>query len=82
MNILLWIIFGAIAGWLATLLKSNTGSKGLLGNTLIGIIGSFIGGFIFNFFGGSGVTGFNFYSMLVAVVGAIITLTFVNLLRK
>lgn len=82
MNILLWIIFGAIAGWVATLLSSSTGSKGLVGNFIIGIIGSFIGGYVFSLFGGEGVTGFNIYSLLVAVIGAVITLGIVRLIRS
>jgi len=82
MNILLWIVFGAIAGWVATLIKPNTGSKGLLGNLVIGVVGSFVGGFVFNLFGGEGVTGFNVYSLLVAVVGAIVVLAIVGAVRK
>ena len=70
MNILLWIIFGAIAGWLADLVMS--GSHGLIEDVILGVIGAFVGGFIFNFFGQPGVTGFNVYSVIVAVIGAAI----------
>lgn len=82
MNILLWIVFGALAGWIATLISSTARSQGFLGNFLIGIIGAFLGGLVFSFFGGEGVTGFNFYSLLVAVVGSIITLWIYNAIRK
>jgi uncharacterized membrane protein YeaQ/YmgE (transglycosylase-associated protein family) len=74
MGILGWIILGGIAGWVA---KSITGvgeERGCLYNIVIGIIGSVIGGLIFSYFGGHGVTGFNFYSLAVAAVGAIVFL--------
>lgn len=82
MNILLWIVFGALAGWIATLISSHARSQGIFGNFLIGIIGSFLGGLVFSFFGGEGVTGFNIYSMLVAVIGSIITLWIYNSVSK
>ena len=72
MNILLWIILGAIAGWVASLIvKSN---QGILLDIIVGIVGAFVGGFIFQAFGASGVTGFNIYSILVAIVGAVVLL--------
>ncbi len=76
MNILLWIILGAIAGWIASLIvKSN---QGILLDIVVGIVGAFIGGFIFQTFGASGVTGFNIYSILVAIVGAVVLLLIVK----
>jgi uncharacterized membrane protein YeaQ/YmgE (transglycosylase-associated protein family) len=51
-------------------------------NIVIGIVGAFLGGFAFNFFGGEGVTGFNFYSLFVAVIGAVILLAVVSLFRR
>jgi uncharacterized membrane protein YeaQ/YmgE (transglycosylase-associated protein family) len=79
-NILLWIIFGALAGWIA---GAITGSgKGLLTNIVVGVIGAFLGGWLFNQFGGLGVTGFNLYSLLVAVVGAIVLLVIVRLFSR
>ena len=68
MNILLWIILGAIAGWIADLVMHS--DHGLVEDILLGVIGSFVGGYIFSFFGQPGVTGFNFYSVIVAAVGA------------
>ena len=76
MNILLWIILGAIAGWVASLIvKSN---QGILLDIIVGIVGAFVGGFIFQAFGASGVTGFNIYSILVAIVGAVVLLFIVK----
>ena len=74
MNWLAWIIFGGLAGWIASIIMKTNASMGLLANIVVGIIGAFVGGFVFNLFGGSGVTGFNPYSLLVAVIGAAILL--------
>lgn len=70
MDILLWIVFGAIAGWLASIIMKS--SNGLVWDVLLGIIGAVIGGFIMNLFGAPSVTGFNLYSILVAVLGAVV----------
>ena len=70
MNILLWIIFGAIAGWIASVVMKSQG--GLLWDIILGIVGAVVGGFIMNLFGQSAVSGFNIYSMFVAVLGAIV----------
>ncbi|MBD3250067.1 MAG: GlsB/YeaQ/YmgE family stress response membrane protein [Candidatus Pacebacteria bacterium] len=72
MNILLWIIFGAIAGWLASLIMGTNARQGLLMDIVMGVIGALVGGFLFSLFGFGGVTGFNIYSLLVALVGAIV----------
>ena len=80
MNILLWIVFGALAGWIASMImKSN---QGLLTDIIVGIIGAFIGGFVFNMFGGSGVTGFNLPSLIVAIIGAIILIAILRAVRR
>ena len=79
-SVLLWIVLGALAGWIAGAL---TGAKeGLLGNIVVGLIGAFIGGWLFTQFGSQGVTGFNFYSLLVAVVGAVVLLLILRLIRR
>lgn len=70
MNIILWIVFGALAGWIAGMIMKST--HGMPMDILLGIVGAFVGGFVMEFFGQSGVTGFNFYSLIVAVVGSII----------
>lgn len=71
MNILLWIIFGAIAGWLASIIMGTSAKQGLVGDILLGIVGAVIGGFVMNLLGAPGTTGFNLYSFLVAIGGAI-----------
>lgn len=81
MGILSWIIVGGVAGWLAGLIMKGSGS-GILMNIIIGIIGAFIGGLIMNLIGNVGVTGFNIWSLLVAVVGSIVLLGIVGLFRR
>lgn len=78
MGILSWIIVGGLAGWIASKVMKG-GSMGLLGNIIVGIIGAFVGGFIVNLIGGKGVTGINIWSILVAVLGAIV---FIWVVRK
>ncbi len=73
MSILAWIVLGLIAGFIGSKLVNKRG-EGLLLDIILGIVGAVIGGFIFQAFGASGVTGLNIYSLLVAVVGAIIVL--------
>lgn len=70
MNIILWLVFGAIVGWIASVVTKTR--EGLLMDVVLGIIGAFIGGLLMNLFGQPGVTGFNLYSMFVAVVGAVV----------
>ncbi len=74
MNIITWIIFGALAGWLSSKIMKTDAQQGALANIVVGIVGAMIGGFIFNLLGGSDVTGFNLYSLLVAVVGSSVLL--------
>jgi uncharacterized membrane protein YeaQ/YmgE (transglycosylase-associated protein family) len=73
MSIIGWIVFGLIAGFIASKLVNKTG-QGLLLDIVLGVVGAVVGGWVFTFFGADGVTGFNIYSMVVAVVGAIIVL--------
>ena len=79
-SIIVWIVFGALAGWIASIIMKTSG--GLLTDIIVGIVGAFVGGYVFNFFGRSGVTGFNLYSLLVAVIGAIVLLFIVKALRR
>ncbi len=73
MSILGWIFFGLITGFVASRVVSSRG-EGCVLNIALGIVGACVGGFIFNAIGGHGVTGFNLYSMFVAVIGAIVVL--------
>lgn len=81
MDILIWIIFGALAGWIASMFMKTDSSQGLVMDVIMGIVGAIVGGFVMNFFGKSGVTGFNFYSLAVAVVGACIVIYAGRMLR-
>lgn len=72
MEILLMLIFGAVVGWIASMIAGT--NEGLLGNIIVGIVGAALGGFIMNAFGQSGITGFNIYSLLVAILGSVILL--------
>ena len=74
MDILLWIVFGAIVGWIASMIMGTDAQQGTLGNIVVGIVGAVVGGFIMNAFGQSGVTGFNFYSFFVSILGAVVLL--------
>lgn len=72
MGILLWIVFGALAGWIASLMLGTDKRQGAVLNIILGIVGAVVGGMIFEFFGQSGVTGFNIYSLIVALIGSVI----------
>ncbi len=73
MGIIAWIILGLIAGFIGSKIVNKTG-EGLVLDLVLGVVGAFVGGFIFNLFGGAGVTGLNLYSLVVAVIGAIVVL--------
>ena len=80
MNIFLWVVFGALAGWIASKIMGTDARQGGLADIGVGIIGAFIGGLIMNLFGASGVTGFNVGSLLVAILGSVVLLFLVRLL--
>lgn len=73
MSVIGWIILGLIAGFLGSKIVNSTG-QGMLMDIVLGIVGAIIGGVIFSFFGATGVTGFNIYSLIVAVIGAVVVL--------
>jgi uncharacterized membrane protein YeaQ/YmgE (transglycosylase-associated protein family) len=73
MSILAWIVLGLIAGFIASKLVNHRG-EGVFLDIILGIVGALVGGWVFNQFGHSGVTGLNLYSTLVAVIGAVIVL--------
>ena len=81
MSIIAWIVVGALAGWLASKILSQDGQMGWMANILVGIVGAIVGGLIMSQFGKSGVTGFNLYSILVAIGGAVLLLFIVNAFR-
>lgn len=79
MNILIWIVFGAIAGWVASTLMAS--AHGLIEDVILGIVGAFVGGYVMSFLGHGGVTGFNLYSFVVAIIGAAILIFLGRLLH-
>lgn len=82
-NLLVWIIVGAIAGWLASIVMKTNASQGLIADIIVGIIGGFIGGFVLNLLNvGGGVSGLNLASILTAFIGAVILLALLRVLRR
>ena len=73
MSIIGWIVLGLIAGWIASKIVNREG-EGFFLDIVLGIVGAFVGGLISTALGGAGVTGFNLYSMVVAIIGAIVVL--------
>jgi uncharacterized membrane protein YeaQ/YmgE (transglycosylase-associated protein family) len=81
MGWLAWIVVGAVSGWLASLVMKTNRQQGLLLDIVVGILGAFIGGFLFSQFGSAGVTGFNIWSVFVAFVGAVVLLAVIRLVN-
>lgn len=81
MNILLWLLLGLIAGWLASVVMGSSSQQGMFMDIALGIVGAFVGGFLMNFLGQTGVTGFNIYSLVVATLGAIALIWLGRVLR-
>ena len=73
MSILAWIVLGLIAGFVASKIFVGTG-QGMLLDIVLGIVGAVVGGYLFTAVGVTGITGFNIYSMIVAIIGAIVVL--------
>lgn len=80
-NLIMWVIFGALAGWIASIIMKTNAEQGALGNIIVGILGAFIGGFLVKTFTSSEVTGFNLMSLIVAIIGAVILLAIVRAFR-
>jgi uncharacterized membrane protein YeaQ/YmgE (transglycosylase-associated protein family) len=74
MGILAWVVLGGLAGWVASMFAGTNAKMGIPSNVFVGILGAVVGGYIFNFFGHVGITGFNLYSFGVALVGATVLL--------
>ena len=82
-NILVWIIIGAVAGWLASIVMKTNAQQGLLADIVVGIIGGFLGGWLLDLLGvGGAVTGLNLGSLLTAFIGAVVLLAILRLLRR
>ncbi len=80
-SIISWIILGLVAGFIGSKIVNKTG-EGVVLDIVLGVIGAVVGGFLFNTFGASGVTGLNLYSLLVAVVGAVVVLFLYHLVFR
>lgn len=81
MSIIGWIILGGLAGWVASKILGTSKTQGILGDIIFGIIGGVVGGWIVGLFGDEGVTGFNIWSFVVALGGAIIVIWLYHLVR-
>ena len=82
MGIFSWIILGALAGWISSMIMKTNASMGAIANIVVGIIGALIGGFVMNFFNKAGVDSINLYSLLVAILGSIILLAIVKAVTR
>lgn len=82
MSILVWIIFGALAGWIASIVAGTNAQQGAFANIAVGIIGAFVGGLLMQMIGRDGVNGFNMYSIIVAVIGAVVLLLLYRAVRR
>ena len=84
-NIILWLVMGAVVGWVASLLMKTDGQQGALLNIVFGIVGAAVGGFGFRLLGFSGANindGFSVYSFVVSVIGAVVVIAAVQLVRR
>ena len=81
MGIIAWIVLGLIAGWIASKIMHGEGS-GLVINLVLGVVGAFVGGFLVSVLGGVGITGFNLWSLVVAVLGAVVVLWIYSMVQS
>lgn len=81
MGIVLWIVFGAFVGWIASMIMKTDARQGVFLNIIVGVIGAVVGGWLMGIIGESGVGGFNLYSFLVALLGACVLIAAVKALR-
>jgi uncharacterized membrane protein YeaQ/YmgE (transglycosylase-associated protein family) len=81
-GLLSWIIVGAFAGWIASIITGRNAQMGAIANIVTGIVGAILGGFVLSLLGGHGVTGFNLYSVMVAIGGATLLLYIIGLIKK
>jgi uncharacterized membrane protein YeaQ/YmgE (transglycosylase-associated protein family) len=81
MSVLAWIVLGLIAGFIGSKIVNKSG-EGIVMDIVLGIVGALLGGWLFNRFGQVGVTGLNLYSLLVAVVGAVVLLVVYHMVRR
>ncbi len=82
MGIIIWIVFGGIVGWVASLVMKTDGQQGVVLNVIVGVVGAVVGGWIMNLLGESGGGGINLYSFLVALLGACILIAVVRAMHR
>lgn len=81
MSVLAWIILGLVAGFIASKIVNHHG-EGMFLDLFLGLVGAVFGGWIMTQFGEAGVTGFNLYSIVVAIIGAVVLLLIVHAIRR
>lgn len=82
MGIILWIVFGAVAGWVASLVMKTDSSQGTVKDILLGIIGAVVGGFLMGLVGQPGISGFDIRSLIVAIIGASVVIYVGRLIKN
>ncbi len=82
MSFLIYIIFGGIVGWVASMLMGTDGQQGIILNVVVGIVGAVLGSWIFGLLGiGGAITGFNLGSFVVALIGAVVLIALLKAIR-
>jgi len=81
MHLIAWLVLGLLAGFIGSKIVNKSGA-GLIMDILLGVVGAFVGGFLFRAFGGQGVSGLNIYSLIVAVIGSVVVLVVFHALRR
>ncbi len=81
MNFILWLVIGALAGWIASMIMKTNNEQGLLIDIIVGIIGAFIGGYVVSFFGVDADQNL-IISLITAVIGAVILLAIIKAVRR
>ena len=74
MSLISWLVVGLLAGWIGSMVVNRGRGEGLIMDIVLGVIGAFVGGYLFQMFGHSGVSGINLYSIFVAAVGSMVVL--------
>ncbi len=82
LDLIMWVLFGALAGWIASMIMKTDAEQGALANIVVGILGAFIGGFLSRTLIGIDASGFNLTSLIVAIIGAVILLAIVRMFRR
>jgi uncharacterized membrane protein YeaQ/YmgE (transglycosylase-associated protein family) len=79
MDILLWLVLGGIAGWIASMIMGADARMGIFANVIVGVIGAALGGFLASMLGIGGVSGFNLMSFITAILGAVLLLWIIQM---